>query len=200
MADDDDKILQDSVHNYISGESVVQVGGVQHNVIIAGRDVTSDDHVGRRQSFLFDFYGQALKQAGITFRMSLIFMSIGAVVVLVGAGLALMRGAHPGFNYAALLSGVSGVVIGSCGGAFALHANRARKHLTEQVEKIEKDLQADRRLQQTLSLIEQVDDRALRDRLKTVAAMRVLNFEPDAETVTNHLLANESEAPPKELG
>ncbi|MGM1057849.1 TRADD-N-associated membrane domain-containing protein [Saccharothrix sp. Mg75] len=188
----------------INDNRVVNVfhGNVVQSVQFGGRvtlDGKIDAYSERRQSFLFDFYSQAFKQAEITFRMSFIFMAIGAAVVLVGGGLALLRGGGPGLNYAALVSSVSGVIIGTCGGAFALHANRARKHLTEQAEKIEKDLQSDRRVQQTLQLIEQVDDQVLRDRLKSVTAMRALDVEPDAQTVTSHLLSEIPAVEPKAL-
>ncbi|GGP43022.1 TRADD-N-associated membrane domain-containing protein [Saccharothrix coeruleofusca] len=188
----------------LNENSVVNVfhGNVVQAVHVGARATSNpegDGYSERRQSFLFNFYNQAFKQAEITFRMSLVFMGIGAIVVLAGGGLALLRGSGPGLNYAALVSSLSGAIIGTCGGAFALHANRARRHLTEQVEKIEKELQSDRRLQQTLQLIEQVDDSTLRDRLKSVTAMRALDVEPDAQAVTSHLLADSTTVTPKAL-
>lgn len=152
-----------------------------------------DAHTNSRQAFLSNFYKQALRQADITFRMSLIFMSIGAIIVLTGGVLAIMRLGGFGSGNPALLTALSGAIIGSCGGAFAVHANRARKHLTRQAEKMEKDLQSDRKLEQTLRLIGEVEDATLRDRLKSVTAMRVLDLEPDAESVTSHLLTSEGE-------
>lgn len=175
-------------------------------VIQAGRDQSVAFHRDRpneradrdslsksRQAFLFDFYKQALKQAGTTFRLSVIFMTIGAAIVIAGGILALTRFDAVGRDNITLLTALSGVIIGSCGGAFAVHASRARKHLTEQAEKMEREFQDDRRLEQTLRLIDEVEDPALRDRLKSVTAMRVLDLRPDPESVTEHLLASNEE-------
>jgi len=159
----------------------------------------SDDLAKSRQSFLFDFYRQALRQADITFRMSLIFMSIGAVIVLCGGIIAFIRAGGVQHDTIAVVTALSGILISSCGGAFAIHANRARRHLTRQAERMEADLQADRKLSQTLKLIEEVDDPQLRDRLKSVTAMRVLSLDPDPENVANHLLARQHELSTQEI-
>jgi hypothetical protein len=83
----------------------------------------------QRVSFFFDFLKQALRQAETTFRLSVIFMSAGAVILIVGGGLAL---ANQHSSYLPTLTSLSGLLITSCGGAFAVHSNRARKHLTQQ--------------------------------------------------------------------
>jgi hypothetical protein len=181
--------------NVFSTGNLIQAGQVHGTALYQSRDERADkDELAKsRESFLFDFYRQALKQAETTFRMSVVFMSIGTVIVLAGGVLALVRFGNVGRDNIALLTALSGVIIGSCGGAFAVHANRARKHLTTQAEKMEQDLQADRKLEQTLRLIDEVEDADLRDRLKSVAAMRVLDVGPDPENVTHHLLARDQQ-------
>lgn len=80
-----------------------------------------------------------------------------------------------------------------------MHANRARKHLAKQSEGLERDLQSDRKLAQTLRLIEQVDNPSLRDRLKSVVAMRVLDLNPDPDVITKRLLVEGRQASRKSI-
>ncbi|WP_410670654.1 TRADD-N-associated membrane domain-containing protein [Amycolatopsis sp. cmx-4-68] len=191
--------VENSINVYSSGNFIQagEIGGEVHVHRLDGGPADKDDLARGRQSFLFDFYGQALRQSATTFRMSVIFMSIGAVIVLTGGALALMRLGSGSQGSVAILTALGGVIIGTCGGAFAVHANRARKHLTRQAEKMERDLQDDRKLEQTLRLIDQVEDPNLRDRLKSVTAMRVLDIGPDSESVTNHLLGTVNKKRPR---
>lgn len=175
---------------------VFQSGQIQVNHFV-GMDLApaSDESRTRRQEFFFDFLRQALKQADTTFRLSVMFMSGGAVILLVGGGLALVHAGDPDFSYVPLLTSLSGLLITSCGGAFALHSNRARKHLTQQAEGIHTEMRADVTLEQTLGLIDRVDDPHLRDRLRSVAVMTSLGFAPDAGEVTDRLLPQRSQEP-----
>jgi hypothetical protein len=150
-----------------------------------------------RERFLSDFRLQALKQAETTFRLSVWFMSAGAVILLAGGVLALMRHGASAAGAATLMTSLAGVLIGTCGGAFAVHANRARRHLTAQAEKIdsqlalklERDAQrsdrdeqrevADRTFEKVVALIDRVDDPATKDRLKSMLAMQALQLAPE---------------------
>ncbi|MFH8368490.1 hypothetical protein [Streptomyces sp. NPDC018031] len=184
-------------HVVISGGSVVKVvGGAEAPLPPPGPQVPDprvserepEDPADRRQTFFFDFLGQALGQARTSFRLSALFMSAGAVLVLVGGALALAGANDPNAGYLPVLTSLAGAVITSCGGAFALHANRARRHLTAQAERVHEGMRADLTLGQTLGLIDRVDDPDLRDRLKSVAALRALGLGPDPDTVASRLL------------
>ncbi|MEU4744464.1 hypothetical protein AB0G02_28955 [Actinosynnema sp. NPDC023658] len=191
---------RNTINVYAGGTFIHQAGRDQSVSLDLDRPDERADQDGlskSRQAFLFDFYRQALKQAGTTFRLSVIFMTIGATVVIAGGILALTRFDVVGRGNVTLLTALSGVIIGSCGGAFAVHAGRARKHLTEQAEKMEREFQDDRRLEQTLRLIDEVENPVLRDRLKSVTAMRVLDLRPDPESVTQRLLAVNEEPRPQ---
>ncbi|WP_167828498.1 TRADD-N-associated membrane domain-containing protein, partial [Streptomyces palmae] len=173
-------------HVVISGSSVVNVVGSAHAP--APPPAATGGLTARRQDFFFSFLGQALTQAETTFRLSAVFMSAGALMVLLGAGLALANAGDPNASYLPALTSLSGALIGTCGGAFALHSGRARRHLTVQAERVHESMQADLTLDQTLSLIDGVEDHALRDRLKSVTALRVLGLGPDPETAASRLL------------
>ena len=150
-----------------------------------------------RQKFLSDFLGQALRQAETTFRLSVIFMSAGAAILLCGGVLALMRHGASAGNAAALMTSLGGVLIGTCGGAFAVHANRSRKHLTAQAQRVSEELRADLTREQALSLIDRIDDPVARDRLRSFSAMQTLGLAPAAEEVTNRVFPATGSAAPE---
>ena len=81
-----------------------------------------------RQTFLNEFRQQALRQAGSTFKLSMLFISAGSVILLLGAALVLLRHGSSAGDTAGLMTGLSGVLVSTCGGAFAVHANRAQLH------------------------------------------------------------------------
>jgi TRADD-N domain-containing protein len=167
---------------------VFQTSGEQH--FYYGSQPPRESELARqRQSFFFEFLRQALRQAEATFRLSVIFMSAGAIILLTGGVLALVNAGNPDWSYLPLLTTLSGLLITTCGGAFALHANRARRHLTVQAERIHENIQADSTLAQALDLIDRVDDPVLRDRLKSVTAMRVLNLQPEPSQVAEQLFS-----------
>ncbi|SFL04584.1 TRADD-N-associated membrane domain-containing protein [Streptomyces pini] len=168
---------------YGSVVQFVNTGSIERNPAPSEPDLAT-----QRQNFFFDFLKQALKQAETTFRLSVFFMSGGALILLVGGCLALANAGNPDWSYLPVLTALSGLLITSCGGAFALHSHRARKHLTEQAERIHKNIQDDRTLEQATALIDRIEDDDLRDRLKSVTALRTLGLSPDPGTVTDRLL------------
>jgi hypothetical protein len=190
-----------SINVFSNGDQIFLHGNLNSGI---NEDRADRDAIAvRRQSFLFDFYRQAFLQDGTTFRFSLIFMSLGAVIVLGGGVMAVMH--LGGFERSGpgLITALSGAIIGSCGGAFALHANRARRHLTQQAEKMESDLRDDRKLEQTLRLIDEVTDAELRNRLKSLIALRLLDLHRDPGSIVNHLLDLQNQATadlPREAG
>ncbi|MEU8245754.1 hypothetical protein [Nonomuraea sp. NPDC048916] len=177
---------------------VFQVGGDQHVYYGSEPRPSAESELAKqRQSFFFEFLRQALKQAEATFRLSVIFMSAGAAILLTGGVLALINAGNPDWSYLPLLTSLSGLLITTCGGAFALHANRARKHLTVQAERIHENIQADSALAQALELIDRVDDPVLRDRLKSFTAMRVLNLQPEPSQVADQLFSVQQQNSPE---
>ncbi|MEV0829066.1 TRADD-N-associated membrane domain-containing protein [Nonomuraea rubra] len=180
--------------------NVIRGGNFYGPVVVTGEQPATPaapDLAKERQSFFFDFLRQALKQAETTFRLSVLFMSGGAIILLTGGTLALINASNPDWSYLPLLTSLSGLLITSCGGAFALHSNRARKHLTVQAERIHENIQADTTLTQALDLIDRVDDPVLRDRLKSFTAMRVLNLQPRPDQVADHLFSPKDQSPPE---
>ncbi|MCO5967920.1 TRADD-N-associated membrane domain-containing protein [Actinoallomurus soli] len=185
--DDDDDRDEAVVHHSIGNLSVG--GDFYQNYVWSPAPQPKVDE--QRVNFFFSFLNQALKQAETTFRLSVIFMSAGAVILLVGGALAL---ADQHSNYLPALTSLSGLLITSCGGAFAIHSNRARKHLTEQANRLRDEMRSDVLHEQTLALIDRVADANLQDRLKSLAAMRLLGLDPDAGVTINRLMPGDEQA------
>ncbi|MEV5504887.1 TRADD-N-associated membrane domain-containing protein [Streptomyces orinoci] len=143
---------------------------------------------GQRQKLFFDFIRQALRQADATFRLSVIFMSCGAAIVLVGGGLALVHAGAPNHGYVSVMTSLIGALITTGGGALAVHSNRARKHLTEQAKRLDVQIEEDHKLENARAVIDRVEDRALRDRLNAMTAMRALGVNPDPGQLANRVL------------
>ncbi|MFH9349451.1 hypothetical protein [Kitasatospora sp. NPDC017646] len=172
----------------------VQAGGVQ-NVFIGPPVAVQAPVEDPRERFLAAFRAQALAQAGSTFRLSMFFVSAGSAILLCGAALVLLRHGSAADSTAGLMTGLSGVLISTCGGAFALHANRARKHLTAQADQVGEELRSDRTLEQTLAMIDHIEDPVIRDRLRSITAMRTLGLAPTPEDVASRVLPHDVGAP-----
>ena len=174
------------------------VGGANHGFVVSGGNIQvnnfGDAHerehslASERQSLFFEFFRQALKQAETTFRLSVVFMSVGAAIVLAGGLLAIVNFNSPQLEFLPLVSGLTGTLITVGGGALAVHANRARRHLTEQANKLDLRVEEDMQMERARSLIRQVADPDLRDRLNAITALRALNMEPAPEIATNTVL------------
>ncbi|QIS02356.1 hypothetical protein F5X71_08485 [Nocardia brasiliensis] len=139
------------------------------------------------QGFWSDFLQQALSQAHSTFRCAMFFTSVGALILLTGACLAIANAKSADGNlYAAAATGLGGLLITTISGAFTVHANKARRHLTDQAALIHQAIQSDRVLNQALQLIDCVEDPHLRDRLRSVTTAWVLGLGPAPLDMTNH--------------
>lgn len=175
----------------VSGDvNIAYVGSNHQTRSRPDRDALAD----RRESFLFRFYEQALSQHSKTFRLSMVFMSLGTVLLLLGASIALFQGAgRP--QSAAVLSSLTGVVITGCGGAFAVQAAKARRHVTDQADKLHEALIADRTLAQAVDLIDSLEQGDERQRLLAIAALRALGVDPATADNAAQMLPSQQEPP-----
>lgn len=177
----------------------VQVNHVVHGDVVVGTGVQSQKALQeqadsslaeQRQKFYLDFLKQSLKQAAVTFWLSVAFMGGGAIIILVGAVLALVYAGSANLSYVPLVTALTGALITVGGGALALHARRAKAHVTEQAERIGDKADKDDGLRTTLKLIDQVSDKDLRDRIRTAVALQTLGVTADPETIANSLLTD----------
>ncbi|MGW4345581.1 TRADD-N-associated membrane domain-containing protein [Streptomyces sp. NPDC004690] len=142
----------------------------------------------QRQKFHFDFLNHTLKQAEWTFRLSVWFMTGGALVILAGAVLALVHAGNPDLSYLPLVTSLTGALITVGGGALALHSKRTMANLTKAAEDNESKIDIDHKLEIATSLIDRVQDPQAKDRLNSAAALKALGMEAQPETMVNRLL------------
>ncbi len=161
----------------------MQIGdyNVQHNVFLSAEPEEARlrgllvDAVEVREKFIGKFLAQALRQAEATFRLSVIFMSVGGLIVLTAGILALAHSPNPGQFPVALVSGLGGALVGASGAAFAVRADKARKHLALQAERMHSEILDERRFTQVVALLSGIRDSELNDRARMSLALRILD-------------------------
>lgn len=146
----------------------------------------------QRQKFHFDFLNHTLKQAEWTFRLSVWFMTGGALVILGGAVLALVHAGNPNISYLPLVTSLTGALITLGGGALALHSKRTMANLTKAAEDNESKIDVDHKLEVATTFIDRVGDSEAKDRLNSAAALKALGMEAQPEIMVNRLLPEQA--------
>ncbi len=140
-----------------------------------------------RARYYFRFLGQALTQSTVTFILSMLVATAGVTIVLFGAALAVTHASAKTSALPPILTSITGLAITTCGGAMAVHANRARRHAAQQAENIRQDMKSDQAFDRATTLIGQVDDPTLRNRLFALAAVNELGLSPHPIDLSEHL-------------
>ncbi|MFF5517668.1 TRADD-N-associated membrane domain-containing protein [Streptomyces coeruleorubidus] len=135
-----------------------------------------------------DTFRQALRHAEATFRLSVAFMAGGAAIILAGGILALIHAGNPDLSYLPIITSLTGALITGGGGALAIHANRARKHLTEQGERLDAQIAEDHKVERLRGWIDRVVNPETRDQLNTTAAIKDMGLDPDPAAITDRVL------------
>ncbi|WP_405684367.1 hypothetical protein [Streptomyces sp. NBC_00057] len=151
----------------------------------------------QRQKFHFEFLNHSLKQAEWTFRLSVWFMTGGALVILAGAVLALVYAGNPDVSFLPYVTALTGALITVGGGALALHSKRTMANLTKQAEHNEGKIDVDHKLEMATIFIDRVDDPERKDRLNSAAAMKALDMQSSPEVMVDRLLPGQE---PRQLG
>ncbi|MET7477630.1 hypothetical protein ABZT17_25130 [Streptomyces sp. NPDC005648] len=174
-------------------QQVVQAAGEVNNVFIShgpGVAVTPEPAdqkpslAERRQEFHFDVLKLKLKHAQWMLSFSVVAVAAGLVAMLVGVVLALVRTGSP----QGYVTGASGLVASLGGGALHRYAKRAMDDLNDAAKRNEDMIDVDRQIEVATTLIDRVDDKDLRDRLNSTAALKALKIQPDPDTMLNRLL------------
>ncbi|QER85708.1 TRADD-N-associated membrane domain-containing protein [Streptomyces tendae] len=172
----------------VSGSAVIQVGGDQHVRPDADQKPKAESLAEQRQKFFFDFLKYSLKQAEWTLRLSVWFMAGGSAIILTAAVLGLVHAGNPDLSYLPIVTFLTGALITGGGGALAVHARRARAHVTEQADRMDIKIDLDHKMETATAFIDRVDDAAVRDRLNSAAAMKALDMQSSPEVMVDRLL------------
>lgn len=179
---------------------------VGRDINVAGRDLTVlNNNYGpdladlesvrlfsksQRTEVTNSYLQQAVKQAEITFRMSIWFITAGGIVILAAVILGLIHPSTP--HSVSFVSGLAGLLIGSGGGAFAIRADKSRKHLAQAMTQMDAEVQEERRFAQeawryaqATKAISDIRDDGLNDQARVQLAQMILRAsQPPAETPT----------------
>ncbi|MFJ8723619.1 hypothetical protein [Streptomyces sp. NPDC093269] len=195
---------RERIQRLFANQHVEQVGTIS-NVFLGdspqahAESETRPSLAEKRQDFHFEYLKHSLKQAEWTFRLSVWFMTGGALVILAGAVLALVHAGNPNLSYLPLVTSLTGALITVGGGALALHSKRTMANLTQQAEHNEEKIDLDHKLEAATALIDRVDDPAARDRLNAAAAMKALDIQPGPEVMVDRLLPEAEGLPTREI-
>ncbi|KDN87022.1 hypothetical protein KCH_11070 [Kitasatospora cheerisanensis KCTC 2395] len=149
-----------------------------------------------RQRLRMSAYRQALRHNEIMFLLSVVAMASGAGVVLTGAVLTVLRASNGEAVSVPLVTSLAGALITTVGGALAVHTNRSRRHLAEQDDRLDAQIERDHVIEKLRGWIDRVADPQTRDRLNAAAAMREMGLEPDSAVVTDRVLPEPGTALP----
>jgi hypothetical protein len=137
--------------------------------------IRASDTLQKQEAILREIYTQGLAQAKLSFRVSLIFLSLGALVLLLGASLAILKAPTTGDKYASIVVTVAGVVIDLTSSVFFVQSNRARKSMGDQGVMLREESQDDRRLSAARELAAAIESGELRDEVRADLARKLLS-------------------------
>jgi hypothetical protein len=129
----------------------------------------------KQESILREIYTQGLAQARVSFRISIIFASVGAGFLLIGIGLAIFNADSNGSKYASIVAGTAGVVVNLTSGVFFVQSNRARKNMGDQGMLLREESQEDRRLNAAREFAGSISSIKLRDEVQAQLALKILD-------------------------
>ena len=170
------------------GDAVINSSaGMLHNAISEStkQETRPATLVEKQQDFHFNFLNRSLTQSNVMFWVSVVFMNSGGAIVLACIALLAFRDGGEGVKWA---SGTVGTVFATAGGILNRQARRKDEHVTNEARVVAEKIDANDRFEKATTLIERVEDPALKDRLKATAAMEKLGFNPDPDTMAQLLI------------
>lgn len=122
----------------------------------------------RNTALLGEYHSQTLAQSQLAFRVSLVFASLGFVLIAATVFVAIIGG-NAAADDGTIISLVGGTIIEAVAGLFFALANQTSTKMAGFFD----SARADRSLEEALALADTVPDPAVQSRLKTVLALRL---------------------------
>jgi hypothetical protein len=136
----------------------------------------------RQYLLLKEYHSQGIAQSKISFWFSLIFATLGFAVIISGV-LAFQADKEFSKQAASFITLIAGAIIDAVSGLFFVQSNKARELMSEFFDK----LRADRKLEESLRLCNDITNPDLRDRLRTLIALNFSGVNPKNELLTSIL-------------
>jgi Na+/melibiose symporter-like transporter len=147
------------ISNHYSNNSDIDVG--------LGKNILSNTALNFENEHLSNYYRQTLLQSQISFWFSLIFASLGFLLII----LASVSHATNSLDKT-VISIISGVVIDAISALFFVQSNNAKKAVTTFFEKLRKDKQ----IHDAIKICESIEDIKIKDKLKVNLSLSLLGL------------------------
>ncbi|GAA0284029.1 TRADD-N-associated membrane domain-containing protein [Cryptosporangium japonicum] len=134
------------------------------------RDPLVEGVLENRNNFMSAFLQSALLEARVTFYLSILFLAIGASLILIAAIVGTARFWSGDSIVVSVVPGAIGVVLSGMGGVLASRADKARNHAAEQANLVGAHWNAETQLAQAVLIAEAIDDDALRNNVRAEIA------------------------------
>jgi len=155
-----------------------------NNSDLAGKDISEHDLDFKVYQLLRQYHAQGLAQSRISFWFSLVFASIGFVIIVIS--ILLIKTEISFFEQSqAFITLISGTIIDSVSALFFVQSNKARTLMSEFFEK----LRTDRKIVESLRLANEIEDIKMKSKLKSLIATKFAGLSLNQEGLD--LLFNE---------
>jgi Cyanobacterial TRADD-N associated 2-Transmembrane domain len=130
---------------------------------------------GREFVLLREYHAQGLGQAKISFRLSMVFATLGFTMIIF-AVVADSVGFYKGSTSVPL---IAGAIVEAVGGLFFVQSNRAQNQMLHFFDR----LRLDRRLEEALKIADTIPDGTLESRLKVMLALELSGGKPSDQQI-----------------
>lgn len=144
---------------------------------ILGKAILNNSALNFENEHLSSYYKQTLYQSQISFWFSLIFASLGFLLIILASVLHATNSLDK-----TIISIISGVVIDAISALFFVQSNNAKKAVTTFFEKLRKDKQ----IHDAIKISESIEDTKLKDKLKVNLSLSLLGL-ANSEEITKEL-------------
>ncbi len=134
--------------------------------LLRERDFSQAKPVEKQYLLLGQYYNQGLTQSSLSFRFSIISAFLGFAVIVVSLA-RIDSSSQQANQISAYIGLISGTIINAVSALFFVETNRSRKLMTEFFEK----LRADRKLDESLELIEKIPNQAIQSKVKAIMTL-----------------------------
>lgn len=176
--------------DHVSEEEPTQLNGMSDYILSDKVKFNSNSLSSQeKQNFLLEkYHNQVLMHSNFSFWFSMVFASLGFMMILTSMYSLVKSGSFLDQG-PAIMKIISGTIIDSVSALLIVQSNKMRKSMTVFFDK----LRSDRKLEETLKLIETIKEPELQDRLKIVIALEFVEINKKDDFFKSLLIIKENE-------